>query len=92
VLAEQLASPAEPVKKLAEDWLQAGLANGAHKSLLDALGHPNAAVADAVAEFLARRGDTTVLRELDSAPGRAPAAQVERVRRLKQRLAESVAD
>ncbi|HEX9764751.1 MAG TPA: HEAT repeat domain-containing protein [Candidatus Acidoferrales bacterium] len=92
MLSEQLASPAEPVRKLAEDWLQAALANGAHKSLLDALGHPNASVADAVAEFLARRGDTTVLRELDSAPGRAPAAQVERVRRLKQRLAESVAD
>ncbi|MGH9788364.1 MAG: HEAT repeat domain-containing protein, partial [Candidatus Acidiferrales bacterium] len=91
VLAEQLASPAEPVRKLAEDWLQAALANGAHKSLLDALGHPNPAVADAVADFLERRGNAALLAPLEAVRERAPAAQAERLRRLQVRLAESVA-
>jgi len=91
MLSEQLASPAEPVRKLAEDWLRAALANGAHKTLLDALGHPNPTVADAVAEFVARYGDAGLLPALESAQGRAPVAQAKRLRRVQQRLAESVA-
>lgn len=91
MLAEQLASPAEPVRTLAENWLQAALSNGAHKSLVDALGHPNAAVADAVAEFLGKRGHAGLLPELKAAGAHASAAQTERLRRLQLRLAESVA-
>jgi hypothetical protein len=91
MLAEQLASLAEPVRKLAENWLQAALANGAHKSLVDALGHPDPAVADAVADFLARSGNAGLLASLESAQARAPARQVERLRRLQRRLAEGVA-
>ncbi|MCI0402512.1 MAG: HEAT repeat domain-containing protein, partial [Acidobacteria bacterium] len=92
MLAEQLASPADPVRKLAEDWLQAALASGAHKSLLDALGHPNPVVADAVADFLGRRGDAGLLAALEASQARAPAAQAERLLRVRRRLAESVAD
>jgi HEAT repeat protein len=90
-LAEQLASPAVPLRALAEDWLGSALAHGAHKSVVDALGHPNASVADAVAEFLGRRGHAGLLPELRAARARASAAQSERLTRLQHRLAESVA-
>lgn len=64
-LAEQLASPVEAVRRIARQWLREALAAGAHKTLLDALAHPDPVVADAVADFLGCWGDNSLRAELD---------------------------
>ncbi|MFQ5724687.1 MAG: HEAT repeat domain-containing protein, partial [Terriglobia bacterium] len=65
VLSQQLSSPSEPVRQLAEQWLRAALEAGAHKTVLDTLAHPNPAVVEAVADFLARWGDQRVQAALE---------------------------
>lgn len=65
VLSQQLGSPSPPVRHLAEQWLRAALQAGAHKTVLDTLAHPNPAVVEGVADFLARWGDERVRAALE---------------------------
>jgi hypothetical protein len=91
-LAEQLVSPAPEVRALSEQWLQAGLENGARKTLLDAFFHPEEPVAEAVAELLVRHGDAALLPWLEEMHPRAAEEPdgLRRLERLEQRLAAAV--
>ncbi|MFQ5777939.1 MAG: HEAT repeat domain-containing protein [Terriglobia bacterium] len=66
MLAEHLASPVERVQQFGQQWLRAVIEGGAHKTVLDVLTHPDSAVADAMAEFLGRWGQSSWLAELES--------------------------
>ncbi|HXE74026.1 MAG TPA: HEAT repeat domain-containing protein [Candidatus Xenobia bacterium] len=90
-LAEQLVSPAPAVRALAEQWLRAALENGARKTLLDALFHPEGPVADAMAELLVQHGDASLLPWLEELRARAAEEPggLHRLQRLEQRLTVS---
>lgn len=88
MLAEQLASPVERVQQFGQQWLRAVIEGGAHKTLLDVLAHPDTAVADAVAEFLGRQGQSSWLPELESVAAGAPADTVllRRLSRVREQI------
>ena len=88
MLAEQLASPVERVQQFGQQWLRAVIEGGAHKTLLDVLAHPDTAVADAVAEFLGRQGQSSWLPELESVAAGAPTDTVllRRLSRVREQI------